>query len=121
MRMRPTHPPGGVSPLIKDHLAGGASRLAALLLPQILPVFTPPCTFRTVGARRVVVAPFMPGPPRRVLCAAGWRPGAALRDLVLVQRRHATSGKVTADGAPAPTARVPPSKFARKAGYRRET
>src|SRR5918995_68965 len=54
----------GVSPLIKDHLAGGASRLAALLLPQILPVFS-------------VVAP----------C----HPGAALRDLVLVQRRHATS------------------------------
>src|ERR687898_550927 len=57
--------PSGVSPLIKDHLAGGASRLAALLLPQILPVFS-------------VVAP----------C----HPGAALRDLVLVQRRHATSG-----------------------------
>jgi hypothetical protein len=49
--------------LIKDHLAGGASRLAALLLPQILPVFS-------------VVAP----------C----HPGAALRDLVLVQRARAT-------------------------------
>src|SRR5438067_12880826 len=48
----------GPSTLIKDHLAGGASRLAALLLPQILPVFS-------------VVAP----------C----HPGAALRDLVLVQ------------------------------------
>ena len=47
--------------LIKDHLAGGASRLAALLLPQILPVFS-------------VVAP----------C----QPGAALRDLVLVQRER---------------------------------
>src|SRR6266853_1954739 len=54
----------GLSPLIKDHLAGGASRLAALLLPQILPVFS-------------VVAP----------C----HPGAALRDLVLVQRGQATS------------------------------
>jgi hypothetical protein len=48
----------GLYRLIKDHLAGGASRLAALLLPQILPVFS-------------VVAP----------C----HPGAALRDLVLVQ------------------------------------
>src|SRR5205823_14682575 len=54
----------GPSSLIKEHLAGGASRLAALLLPQILPVFS-------------VVAP----------C----HPGAALRDLVLVQRRRATS------------------------------
>jgi hypothetical protein len=55
--------PSGLSSLIKDHLAGGASRLAALLLPQILPVFS-------------VVAP----------C----HPGAALRDLVLVQRGQAT-------------------------------
>ncbi len=53
----------GLSTLIKDHLAGGASRLAALLLAQILPVFS-------------VVAP----------C----HPGAALRDLVLVQRGQAT-------------------------------
>jgi plastocyanin len=49
--------------LNKDHLAGGASRLAALLLSQIRPVFS-------------VVAP----------C----HPGAALRDLVLVQRGRAT-------------------------------
>src|SRR5438477_12439895 len=54
----------GLSTLIKDHLAGAASRLAALLLPQILPVF-------------LVVTP----------C----QPGAALRDLVLVQRGQATS------------------------------
>ena len=54
----------GPSTLIKDHLAGGASRLAALLLPHILPA----CS---------VVAP----------C----HPGAALRDLVLVQRGRATS------------------------------
>src|SRR2546421_6182831 len=53
----------GPSSLIKEHLAGGASRLAALLLPQILPVFS-------------VVAP----------C----HPGAALRDLVLVQHGRAT-------------------------------
>ena len=59
-----------MSTLIKDHLAGGASRLAALLLPQILPVFS-------------VVAP----------C----HPGAALRDLVLVQRGRAT--KVKSAGA----------------------
>src|SRR5436305_2540389 len=52
----------GLSTPIKDHLAGGASRLAALLLPQILPVFS-------------VVAP----------C----QPGAAL--LVLVERGQATS------------------------------
>jgi hypothetical protein len=58
----------GLSTLIKDHLAGGASRLAALLLPQILPVF-------------LVVAP----------C----QPGAALRDLVLVQRGRATRGPYT--------------------------
>src|SRR4051794_18671690 len=58
--------PSGPSTLIKDHLAGGASRLAALLLPQILPVFS-------------VVAP----------C----QPGAALRELVLVQRGQATSRK----------------------------
>src|SRR5438477_9928077 len=56
----------GLSTLIKDHLAGAASRLAALLLPQILPVF-------------LVVTP----------C----QPGAALRDLVLVQRGQATSVK----------------------------
>src|SRR5688572_925673 len=55
----------GPSTLIKDHFAGGASRLAALLLPQILPVFS-------------VVAP----------C----QPGAALRDLVLVLRGRATRG-----------------------------
>ena len=67
----------GASRLIKDHLAGGASLLhpnaaaalgapglAALLLPQILPVFS-------------VVAPCHPGAP--------------LRDLVLVQPRRATS------------------------------
>src|SRR5688500_14767167 len=56
--------PSGLSTLIRDHLAGGASRLAALLLPQILPVFS-------------VVAP----------C----HPGAALRDLVPVQRGQTTS------------------------------
>src|ERR1700752_1242208 len=48
----------------QDHLAGGASRLAALLLPQICPIFS-------------VVAP----------C----HPGAALRDLVLLHRGRATS------------------------------
>ena len=53
----------GLYRLIKDHLAGGASRLAALLLPQILPVFS-------------VIAP----------C----QPGAALRDLAPVQRGQAT-------------------------------
>src|SRR5438128_9891730 len=60
---RPANSGSGPSTLIKDHLAGGASRLAALLLPQIPPVFS-------------VVAP----------C----HPGAALRDLVLVQRGQAT-------------------------------
>ena len=54
----------GLYRLIKDHLAGGASRLAALLLPQILPVFS-------------VVTP----------C----QPGAALRDLVLVQPIQTTN------------------------------
>ena len=45
----PTAPrPSGLSTLIKDHLAGGASRLAALLLHQILRVFS-------------VVAPCHPG------------------------------------------------------------
>ena len=63
MSASPGTPSSGLSSLIKDHLAGGASRLAALLLPQILPVFS-------------VVAP----------C----HPGAALRDLVLVQRGQAT-------------------------------
>src|SRR4051812_31255474 len=53
----------GLATLIKDHLAGGASRLTALRLPQILPVFS-------------VDAP----------C----HPGAALRDLVLVQRGQTT-------------------------------
>jgi hypothetical protein len=52
----------GPSTLIKYHLAGGASRLAALLLPRIFPISS-------------VVAP----------C----HPGAALRDLVLVQRGRA--------------------------------
>jgi hypothetical protein len=52
----------GLSTLIKDHFADGASWLAALQLPQILLVFS-------------VVAP--------------WHPGAALRDLVLVQRGQA--------------------------------
>src|SRR5688500_10832284 len=56
-------PASGLSPLIKDRLPGGASRLAALLLPQILPVFS-------------VVTP----------C----HPGAALRNALLVQRRQAT-------------------------------
>jgi len=53
----------GVSRLIDGHLARAASRLAALLLPHILPVFS-------------VVAP----------C----HPGAALRDLTLAQPRRAT-------------------------------
>src|SRR5258706_10552790 len=54
----------GLSSLNHHRLPGGASRLAALLLPQILPVFS-------------VVAP----------C----HPGAALRNPVLLQRRQATS------------------------------
>jgi len=58
---------GGLSRLIKDYLPGGASRLAALLLPQILPVFS-------------VVAP----------C----HPGAALRNLGLVQPRQATRNRL---------------------------
>jgi hypothetical protein len=53
----------GLYPLINYQLPGGASRPAALLLPYILPV----CS---------VVAP----------C----HPGAALRNLVLVQRIPAT-------------------------------
>jgi hypothetical protein len=53
----------GLPTLIEDHVAGGASRLAALLLAHRLPASS-------------VVAP----------C----HPGAALRDLVLVQRRQAT-------------------------------
>src|SRR5882762_5426351 len=53
----------GLSTLIKDQLPGGASRMAALLLPQILPVFS-------------VVAP----------CHTD----AALRNLVLVRPRQAT-------------------------------
>ena len=54
----------GLFTLIKDRLPGGASRLAALLLPQILPVSS-------------VVAP--------------GDPGAARRNPVLVQREQATS------------------------------
>src|SRR5688500_6717631 len=56
--------PSGLSSLTQYCLPGGASRLAALLLPQILPVFS-------------VVAP----------C----HPGAALRNPVLLQRGQATS------------------------------
>jgi hypothetical protein len=55
----------GLYPLINYQLPGGASRLAALLLPHILPL--PVCS---------VVAP----------C----HPGAAFRNLVLVQRIPAT-------------------------------
>src|SRR5204862_7453680 len=47
----------GLSTLIKDHLAGGASRLAALLLAQILPVFS-------------VVAPCHPGAAREIRCTS---------------------------------------------------
>src|SRR5947208_13671159 len=53
----------GPSTLIKDHLAGGASRLAALLSAQTFPIFS-----------------------RLAPC----HPGAALRDLVLVQRGRTT-------------------------------
>src|SRR4029077_14951595 len=49
--------PSGLFTLIKDRLAGGASRLAALLLPHILPV----CS---------VVAPCHPGAALRDLCNA---------------------------------------------------
>src|SRR5688500_20311585 len=56
--------PSGLSSLTQYCLPGGASRLAALLLPQILAVFS-------------VVAP----------C----HPGAALRNPVLLQRGQATS------------------------------
>src|SRR5881396_4162250 len=67
--------------LIKDHLAGGAPRLAALLLPQILPVLPPHrAQHARWGPRRAVVAPLRPGAPRSVVCAVGWRPGAALRN-----------------------------------------
>jgi hypothetical protein len=59
----------GLSTLYKDHRAGAASRLAALLLPQIWPISS-------------VVAP----------CD----PGAALRDLVVAQRRQATGFSVGA-------------------------
>src|SRR5213594_3079404 len=59
----------GLSSLIKDHLAGGASRLAALLGAQIFPIFS-----------------------RLAPC----HPGAALRDLVLVQRGQTTSPRLTA-------------------------
>jgi len=55
---------GATRQAARTNLAGAASRFAALLLPQILPVFS-------------VVAP----------CD----PGAGLRDLVLVQPRQATS------------------------------
>src|SRR5262245_58823743 len=67
--IRPRLGASGLSTLIKDHLADGASRLASLLLPQILPVFS-------------VVAP----------CQTG----AALRDLALLQRGQATSANSTA-------------------------
>ena len=60
---RPSMSLTSVYPLIKDQLPGGASRLAALLLPYRLPVSS-------------VVAP--------------GHPGAALRNLVLVQRIQAT-------------------------------
>src|SRR6202171_1718557 len=62
----------GLSRLIKDYLPGGASRLAAWLLPQILPVFS-------------VVAP--------------GHPGAALRNPVLVQPRQATRALPRCGGA----------------------
>src|SRR5262245_27794733 len=67
--IRPRLGASGLSTLIKNHLAGGASRLAALLLSQILPVFS-------------VVAP----------CQSG----AALRDLVLVPRGQTTSAAAAA-------------------------
>ena len=57
--------PSGLSTPIKDQLAGGASRLAALLGAQIFPIFS-----------------------RLAPC----HPGAALRDLVLAQRGQATRG-----------------------------
>jgi len=83
--------PSGVSTLIKDHLAGGASRLAALLLSHILPVLHPTVhNTHGGGPALAVVAPYEPGSPARQPRWGG-RPGAALRDLVLVQRGHATS------------------------------
>jgi glycine cleavage system T protein (aminomethyltransferase) len=68
----------GPSTVKKDHLVGGASRLAALLLPHILPVFS-------------VVAP----------C----QPGAALRDLVLFHRGRATSSRYALVALQGPAAR----------------
>ena len=58
----------GLSTLKEDHLAGGASRLAALLIAHICPI----CSL------------FAPG-----------QPGAALRDLVLLQRGQATSRELS--------------------------
>src|SRR5215470_12949107 len=83
------HVPSGPSTLIKGHLTGGASRLAALLLPQILPVFS-------------VVAP----------C----HPGAALRDLVLVQRGQATSTLPALENVMAGTLNLWRSRLARHGG-----
>ena len=81
----------GLSTLIKDQLAGHPGWLRCSSL-QILPVLHP--TVRSThggGPARSVVALIVPGSPRCVFRAAGWRPGAALRDLVLVQRGQATS------------------------------
>src|SRR5213592_2909807 len=77
--------PSGLSTLKQYRLPGGASRLAALLLPQILPVFS-------------VVAP--------------GHSGAALRDPVLLQRRQATRSAVFASRRRATAGRNRPRREA---------
>jgi TolB-like protein/DNA-binding winged helix-turn-helix (wHTH) protein/Tfp pilus assembly protein PilF len=64
----------GQNTLIKHHLAGGASRLAALRLPANTPgIATPPCINRTVGAPALVRRATDRGPQR------GSRAGVVVR------------------------------------------
>jgi hypothetical protein len=67
--------------LIKDHLAGGASQLAASLLPQILAVFSvvAPCHPGAALRDPILVQrdrPLVNGQAQRALTASGWAEGA---------------------------------------------
>ena len=88
-------PLGGLCRLNEHCLPGGASRLAALRLPQILPVLPP---HRANHARR--------GP--RFSVVAPCHPGAALRNPVLVQPTQATRPGVKSPGVRIPIERLTP-------------
>ena len=91
-----------------------------MLLPQILPVLHPTVHRTHGGDPAVRSSRVQPGPPRRVVCAVGWRPGAALRKLRPIQLIRATSTTLSDRGEDARAGRVRPGIARAISGSRAE-